>query len=295
MCDDDGKCTFQFTWAIENCPLLYIPYLVESPTVHADSLLNTKWHLNISCNDQKRVMYAIYRDMSSHIDPVTVIFEISFLDPDGLPLVSIKLREEFYIGSFFEFTLIEDAFRKERARFIVNDTLTIRLRLWKVSSYTSNYSINQCFAHTRLKIERRTVFWCIKNFSNIDIAGTEAYYKLPHLSETGNYVLTLKLNLMKIDYIDYVMLIILNDNVLQSHSIEISVLDTKGKKHFFTRTTIVKNTQPTLFGIVTKSDLMAQKESFLENDVLCLRCEFEIESGPPVNNPQEYTRQIFFL
>ncbi|GFY80104.1 uncharacterized protein TNIN_132151 [Trichonephila inaurata madagascariensis] len=295
--DVDDECCFMFTWAIENWPVSFLPSFAESPTFHADSLQNTKWRLQISSVEEEKLVYSIHRHTSTEWNTVEVIFEISFLDPDGSTVVSVKERKYFNLETYYEFVL-EDAFGLDRTRFIVNDTLTIRCQLWNADDkYSSNYSSNRCFAHTRLAIERRTVFWCVRKFSDLSIDGFQAQYRLPHLSQKGHHVLTLNLKIIKSGDGESVLITILGYNVPQRLNVELSVLDTEGKKRFCKKSIMyaLNRETSTFVNLIAKEELMKYKESMLYKDSLCIRCEFEIENGSAQNDPHDYIRKVFFL
>ncbi|GFW34921.1 uncharacterized protein TNCV_978591 [Trichonephila clavipes] len=296
--DVDNGCAFTFTWAIENWSVSFFPSFAESPIFHADSLQNTKWRLQISSVEEEKLVYSIHRHTSTERCTVEVIFEISFLGPDGSAVVSVKERKHFNLETYYEFILKEEAFGFDRARIIVNDTLTIRCCLSNADDkYSSNYSSNHCFAHTRLAIERRTVFWCVRKFSDLTVDGFQAQYSLPHLSEIGYYVLTLNLKIIKSGDGESVLITILGNNLPQRLSVELSVLDTEGKKRFCKKSIMydLSKVHSTFVNLIPKEELMKYKESMLYKESLCLRCEFEIENGPAQNDPHDYMRQLFFL
>ncbi|GFQ99786.1 uncharacterized protein TNCT_342421 [Trichonephila clavata] len=287
--NDVSKYDFMFMWAIENCPVSFVPSFAQSPSFHAEMLLDSKWHLEIKNVEKKKLVYSIHRDPStqSYWFPVDVIFEISFLGPDGSVVASKTQRKCFHFELCHEFILEEDAFGSERARFIVNDTLTIRCCLWSADcKYLPNLFPNQSFANTRLEIERRTIFWCVKNFSEYRIGGPGIQYWLPHLSQMGHYGVILNFEIIPHSGKESVLITILQNNLPQRVGFDISILDLEGKKRFCNKSRYdLSNELSTVLNVIPKEELMKYKESMLFNDSLCLRCELEIEPArysPPV-------------
>ncbi|GFW34940.1 uncharacterized protein TNCV_978781 [Trichonephila clavipes] len=279
----DNKCAFTFTWAIENWPVSFLPSLVKSPTFHVERLQGTNWRLKIRGGIEKTLLYSIHRVINTNMDPVDVVVEISFLDSDGSPVLS-KTQRKCFSSTYltYEELVLEEAFKLERNRIIVNDTLTIRCRLWSADSkYLLVVPPFRCFTYTRLDIERRTIFWCIRDFSQLPIGEPGIQHGLPHLFKIGHYVITLNLKIILISSGQLVVISILEDNLPSRLYFDISVMDVDGEKCFcssgtkYDLSTVVSRD----LSVIVKDVLIMCKETMLFNDELCLRCEFEIENG----------------
>ncbi|GFS33139.1 uncharacterized protein TNIN_186021 [Trichonephila inaurata madagascariensis] len=257
----DKRPAFTFIWAIENWPVYFFPTFVESPIFHVEKLQDTKWCLKIRSGEEKRLFYSIHRDILTNEDPVDAVFEISFLGSDGSAVVS-KTRRKYFstYETYEEFMLREDAFRLDRARLIENDTLTISCRLWSAEGrYLLSIPPRRCFANTRLAIERRTIFWCVRDFSQIpiEIFGTQQ-----------------------------VLITILEENLPGCLYFDLSILDVEGKKNFCSKDIryVSRDKYIRVLSIIVKDELMKGKGTMLFNDNLCLRCEFEIENLPALRS-----------
>ncbi|GFW34964.1 uncharacterized protein TNCV_979021 [Trichonephila clavipes] len=279
----DKKCAFTFTWAIGNWPVSFLPSLVKSPTFHTERLQDTNWHLKISSGIQLTLFYSIHRVIRTNRDPVDVVVEISFLDSDGSPVLSKTERRNFsstYLT--YEDLVLEEEFLLKRDRIIVNDTLTIRCRLWSADGkYLLVVPPSRCFAYTRLNIERRTIFWCIKDFSHIPIGEPGIQHGLPHIFKIGHCVITLNLKIVLISGRQQVLISILEDNLPARLYFDLSILDVDGEKCFCCSATKYDLSTVRLrdLSVILKDLLITCKETMLFNDELCLRCEFEIENG----------------
>ncbi|GFY80101.1 uncharacterized protein TNIN_132121 [Trichonephila inaurata madagascariensis] len=284
----DKRPAFTFIWAIENWPVYFFPTFVESPIFHVEKLQDTKWCLKIRSGEEKRLFYSIHRDILTNEDPVDAVFEISFLGSDGSAVVS-KTRRKYFstYETYEEFMLREDAFRLDRARLIENDTLTISCRLWSAEGrYLLSIPPRRCFANTRLAIERRTIFWCVRDFSQIPIGEPGVQLGLPHLSEIGHYVITLNLNIIEIFGTQQVLITILEENLPGCLYFDLSILDVEGKKNFCSKDIryVSRDKYIRVLSIIVKDELMKGKGTMLFNDNLCLRCEFEIENLPALRS-----------
>ncbi|GFW34956.1 uncharacterized protein TNCV_978941 [Trichonephila clavipes] len=278
----DNKCAFTFTWAIENWPVSFLPSLVKSPTFHAGRLQDTNWHLKIRSGIERTLLYSIHREILTNRDPVDVVVEISFLDLDGSPVLSKTQRKYFSTYLTYDEFVLQDAFELEKDTIIVNDTLTIRCRLWSADGkYLLVVPPSRCFAYTRLDIERRTIFWSIRDFSQLPIGEPGVQHGLPHLFKIGHYVITLKLKIILISGRQHVLISILEDNLPERLYFDLSVLNVDGEKCF--RSSEIKYDLSDVYfrdlRIIEKDILITCKETMLLNDELCLRCEFEIENG----------------
>ncbi|GFS33141.1 uncharacterized protein TNIN_186031 [Trichonephila inaurata madagascariensis] len=287
---DDNPWAFTFTWAIENWPVHFFPSFVESPSFHTEILQDTKWRLRLRSAKKGPLLCTIHRYIGTTLNLVDVLLEISFLGSDGSNVLSITGKKCFFskYETCEEFKLTEDAFRLDRARFIINDTLTIRCIFWSADSkYLLSMPPSRCFENTRLAIERRTLLWCVRDFSQIPIGEPGVEHGIPHLSITGYDEITLNLKIKEISGTQQVLITILEDYLPQRFHFNLSILDKEGKKNICNKDTRydLSDKYCTQLGIIKKDVLMKSKGTMLFNDDLCLRCEFEIENGPARNYP----------
>ncbi|PRD19563.1 UNVERIFIED_CONTAM: hypothetical protein NCL1_56997 [Trichonephila clavipes] len=229
---------FMFTWTIENWPVSFLPSFAKSPPFHTERLLDTKWHLEIRSVEERKLLYSIHRDKRVN----------------------------------------HNAFESERARFIVNDTLTIRCRLWNGKCFRIILP-NQSFIHTGLAIERRTILWCVRALSEGRAGRPGVKYRLPHLSQIGHYVITLNLKITPNEDGERILITILEDNLPQR----------LGFKIYQSWIQKVRSALPQNLMAIVKEEFMKYKEFILFDDMLCVRYEFEIENGP-ARDPHEYKR-----
>lgn len=287
--EDSKTAAFTFLWTVENCPILLSPKNIESPVFYVDCLQNTRWHLEIKNVDQQYLLYFIHRDQDNGPTCITINYELSFIAADGTPINSERHQNQFLHGNFFEFSMpSEDVFITRRAEFLSNDTLSLRCRMWIVGKQVALN--NLCFARTRLGLDRRTIVWCIRGFSNLR-PGKDVVYQLL-LNEARTPALNMALCVSVVNGEDYVVVKFLksSDTNFLHFNYEMSVLDMTGKKHFTKKARILLTACDRLTHLFRKEKLMEDAELLLPYDVLCVRCEFEIGCGAVWSEAEDYVR-----
>ncbi|GFR16342.1 speckle-type POZ protein B [Trichonephila clavata] len=269
----DTENAFTYIWTIENCSILLIPKATVSPTFQVSFLENTEWHLAIEDVDEETLSFLIVRENDDGPDFIEVVTELSLLSFEGLPLETRNYKFKMAKGDSLEYDRsVDDIFQLNRNECVPNDTLTIRCRMWKPRIIVRG--IHLAFARSRQALEKRTFFWAIRDFSRIQ---SQPVMK----SLEGYEYLFLMLFVVEVDGMEFVNFSVLNTyafNFLRFNC-EISVIDVKGRKCFsLSCTDKVTPTKSALFFFV-KNYVVDSKRTFLPNDVLTLRCEFQIGSG----------------
>lgn len=268
---------FTFIWAIENCPMLLTPEGIESPTFQVDSLENTKWSIAIKDLDEDTFSYSIHRKNDLGPDHIEIVFELQFVARIELRLKKLHHRMVVAKGGILSFEATMDSIFRSNIQFLENDTLTFRCRMWKVGIFRMKPDF--CCARARLGLERRTVFWNVKQF-NTFLPEHSLNYEIESYIK-GVSPLTLSLCMKDGCEQENVWIKILGNGETKFHrfNCEFSVLDVNGKKHFIRKVTHLstKNDQCILF--FQKKKLVDYEMNLLPGDVLTIRCEFVIGSG----------------
>ncbi|GFV99708.1 speckle-type POZ protein [Trichonephila clavipes] len=191
---------FTYTWAIENCSKLITPDGILSPAFEVNFLENTKWALSIKNFNQQFFSYYIQRQEDGGPDSIEVFFVLSFLSADGLSLKEVRRHSYFRKCGYLEYAaLTEYVFELHRLQYLVNDTLTLRCRMFKIRTDGMSEQ-NLCFARTRLGLERRTFMSDIRNFSTFQ-PGRDVKHQIESAIE-GALPLVLAFNMVVVDGID---------------------------------------------------------------------------------------------
>ncbi|GBN19855.1 hypothetical protein AVEN_114562-1 [Araneus ventricosus] len=296
--DADTRSTFSYIWAIENfSELTYID--LKSPKFVLKTIGDTVLYLKIdeyfgfSCRIQTN---AISEETSDDID-----FEFSFLGADGSPLISKTSSEP----RLFLNLMNRAAFLERWAQFIPNNTLTVQCRMWLRER---EIPTDVCYARTRLKTFTRSFIWAIENFSALHSSAAEYFrnvtpderkvYPLKPVTDKGPFlalVLYLKQNS---EFEDVYVRFLLEKGRGYAFSYDLSVLDANGKvivskveRHRIQYGFTILPFSP----LISKNKLIANKNLFLPNDTLVLRCSFEVCTGVISNEIEFFTPNVSWV
>ncbi|GFY48577.1 speckle-type POZ protein [Trichonephila inaurata madagascariensis] len=278
---------FTYIWAIENCSKLITPDGIPSPVFEVNFLENTKWILAIKDIRQQFISYYIQREYDGGPDSIEVFFELSFLSADGFSLKTVQSRAHFKEGEYLEYAVLtEYVFELHRLQYLVNDTLTLICRMFRVRT-DSLSERNMCFARTRLGLERRIFIWDIRNFSTFQ-PGRDVKHQIDSIE--GTLPLQLAFHVDVVDGIEHVAFKVFKSpsgRFLRFNG-KISILDVSGQK-YLTRDFINFSTVTNVnFILCKKTLLMDNKSTLLLDDLLCIRSEFEIGYGAVCSDIEFY-------
>ncbi|KAF8771099.1 Speckle-type POZ protein-like B like protein [Argiope bruennichi] len=277
---------FTFIWLIEN--YRQPPFLkLQSPTFTVDSIEKTKWCLVLHVN-QHCVLCYIKRQMDrSALKSMGLDFELAILTADGT-LVNGQRNIIFHINPHSKIIkLIENSVLCERkAEFLPNNTLTIRCQIRRRDIGIVR---DLCFARTQLRDEGLSFIWAVENFSLL-LLGHKINYTLQHCGFTLNLILYLEQD----DDMLHIEIHALGGRYC-SIKYKISAMDTKGKIIHSVENGCRLHLNEEIISfqlLIGKKELMANKDLYLLNDILILRCEFDIFGGTN-SNRIEYSLQSF--
>ncbi|KAF8771095.1 hypothetical protein HNY73_018549 [Argiope bruennichi] len=176
--------------------------------------------------------------------------------------------------------------------------LTVQCRIWRKGSEITTTDL--CCARTRLKTYKGSFLWPIEEFSALQTSTAEDFqqlasddrkvYSLKPFTEKGPFIafiLYLKRNSESEDvYVDILVekgrdyAFCFELSVLDANGEAIQTLEERGRTYF----------SWTFFRfcpLITKNKLNDDKNLFLPNDTLVLKCSFEVYAGP-ISNEIEY-------
>ncbi|GBL84222.1 hypothetical protein AVEN_118619-1 [Araneus ventricosus] len=287
--------TFTYIWTIENfSELTYID--LESPSFVVKSMGDTVWQLNISeyagffCHIRTN---SFSTKVSDGID-----FEFSFLGADGSPLISKTSSEPRLFLNLMD----RAAFLERWAEFIPNNTLTVQCRMWKRER---KIPTDVCYARTRLKTYTGSFIWAIEEFSSLPSSAAEdlrtlpsderKVYPLKPLTQKGPFMALILYLKRNSESEDVCVEFLIEKPRNYAYTCEISILDANGK-------VIVSKVDRgrthygcawlTCWPLISKNKLIANKNLFLPNDTLVLRCSFEACTGVISNELEYFTPNV---
>ncbi|KAF8771276.1 TD and POZ domain-containing protein 2 [Argiope bruennichi] len=285
---NEKKC-YCFTWRIEN--MSYIPEKLDleilSPAFVVDEIERKKWEISLFPRGRveesdKSIAVYLQQNEVANVDCRSE-FEIAFVGEDGSILVSGTSKANFarqFGYGFPEFALIKEVFETKRSLFLPKDALTIRCRIWKIGE-TMSQDV-QCFAVTRIGVQKISYLWNLENFSTLA------------LEKKCNYLIKSPMNdasFMSVDLFvtegknsDKVICcaLSLQDEAIKYCTLRLSLVDASGNRILCNQEKFWydeehKGAAFTFF--FNKKLLLENKKLFLPNDILSLQWEWAFSEG----------------
>ncbi|XP_015925923.1 speckle-type POZ protein B [Parasteatoda tepidariorum] len=290
---------FTFTWRIENFSSFgrKTGEYIQSPTFLVEKLDKTEWYLRLYPRgdvDHNYTACYLYRKKNDEGPSKIVIgYKISFITVDGTPNLSGQVEKlTFAKNKGFGNTkfIKRDEILKKKKAFLPKDTLTVRCHMWKC--FFEKSVAKECFASTRIDVERCYLTWSVKNFSACEsgvkqeVPFVPASTKVPPLDikwfinkEDGTINIEIILRGKKVSVTTYVIC-------------NISILDSKSNSqvlvqndHFFEP---YKDEQVwSLPPLIEKEELLLNRDQYLSDDSLSLTCELAISLGEESSTIEE--------
>ncbi|GFR11573.1 MATH domain-containing protein [Trichonephila clavata] len=288
----DTTAAFTYVWTVENCLSSFALDCIESPGFKVESLGGTWWHLEINEKSEQFLSISIHREECSGPDVIEVVFQLALLTRDATCIKREDHRRQFFKGGFFELSEpTKRIFKSQRDQYLPNDTLTLRCQMWGVGLNPSRP--NMCFAASKLGLDRRTIFFNIRNFTNFAPGQEEKYHITPMSGE--NLVLSIAICGMESNGNEDILVKFSEDSKTKivRFNCDISVLDSNGRKCLSRRGRNLSTSSDVFVYIFNKHELIHKNPSLLLDDVLCIRCELEIGYGAIWNDIEFYLHQPF--
>ncbi|GFR16968.1 tdpoz2 [Trichonephila clavata] len=278
----ERKC-FSFTWAIENFSFCWQRdgETILSPAFIVDTIERSKWKLMLYPEHLSGKAYYVSfflkreKDSKGPID-IKIFLEFSFLAADGSVIMSNEILEySFHRGAAADFpeTLKKELLQSQREQFLPNDILTVRCRIWK--NFEEMIEERQCFARTRIGVERRSFVWTVPVSSFYAIN----YFHIKSIL-TDRGVMTLKLHLYS-ELADGLQ-ICLEDERLKCSIFNFYLLDASGNRVEFLKHRVIFAEYRKCFLCplsIFKEELMKDKDLYFPDDVLTLHCDCSFTAG----------------
>ncbi|GIX99917.1 TD and POZ domain-containing protein 1 [Caerostris extrusa] len=287
----EEKC-FTFTWKLENMSYCWQNNKepIFSPKFVVDALEGTKWRLSLYPRRAEVGNYIGYflnrdKDCSSGVNDIEINYVLSFMAADGSVLQEYKAINRIMSKDkgegFPTFVTRNKVFFKERFRFLPDDTLTARCRMWRSDGKTTEDG--KIYARTRIRVESRSVGWNIEKFSQL-----EPYKAITfpiNSTKENKQLMNLDLYLTGGQKFEEVLHFKLTavDRKIKMSTIQLSLLDNAGGKTECVKGEVWFNSPENLHRQLTfqttRNRLMAAKDVYLLNDVLSVLCECTFSTG----------------
>ncbi|GFR15874.1 TD and POZ domain-containing protein 3 [Trichonephila clavata] len=279
----ENKC-FSFTWIIENFSFCWqkVGERISSPAFTVDTIESSKWKLMLCPNGElseknDSISFYLKREKDSKGPTGLIIFfELSFLAADGSVVLSNGIVEYYFergTGGGFPNFMKKELFQHERQKFLPADILTARCRMWK--KFGQIIEERQCFARTRIGVERRSFVWTVPRFSTCE----ESTLNIKSILN-DEPVMTLKIFLLSTALTH--LQVILKDKELKYSTFHFQLLDTSRNRVEFLNLKIIfaEHEDNLLYPLsISKGKLMKNKRLYLPNDILTLHCECTFTDG----------------
>ncbi|CAL1275381.1 unnamed protein product [Larinioides sclopetarius] len=266
---------FTYVWTIEN---MYACRRVASPTFKVQAMEKTDWYLSLDKNNNSGFIQLQIKLYSAYNVPnaIEINFELSFLAINGRPLIKKLCSKKIQRGDIFEFTKfadIDEVFVQKRTEFLPGDVLTVRCRMWRTGNEISKHEV--CFAHTLLREFRGSCLLKICDFSTLRVGQNGEITLNPTSGET--IPMTLNCFIREEDDEQYVCIDIwlIDPETPCDGKIKILLLDAKGNVVHSEKAEIFHSYKQIL-DFFEKRRLTESKATLLPDDVLNLRCEYEM-------------------
>ncbi|GBM11950.1 Speckle-type POZ protein B [Araneus ventricosus] len=283
------KC-FTFTWNLEHVSycLQKKDVAIESPPFVVESIDDTKWYLSLyprGEEDGNYIGFFLFRETNGKkAHEVLIKYKLEFIKKDGSALTTGNTTEynfsENHGRGYPHFEKREDVFVTKRSIFLPQDTLTARCRIWKSDGEMAEDV--QCFARTRIGVQRRSFLWNVKNFSTLE-PEKKCTYQIKSI-ENGSPLMSVDLSLSGGSTSEEIIRIelALQDETKTFSTLRLSLIDASGNKVKCNQEEIwfddpSKSKEFKFF--YSKNKLMAMKSSYLPDGILSLHWEWAFSKG----------------
>ncbi|XP_055938545.1 speckle-type POZ protein-like isoform X2 [Argiope bruennichi] len=272
---------FTFTWNIENISYCWQKTGEEISIIFVvKALEETKYKLNLyprGLLDDNYISFYLHNQDATNM---MINCELAFLSKQGSILASIEEENVTDMAGSDKFKVRNDVFVLNRSIYLPEDKLTARCRIWK--RHGQMIEDVQCFARTRICIERESFLWNIRNFSRL-----QAEDQSPHtirsvldneilmtldISLKNPYTEEDSINIRIVDENSKIKYLVLHLTPLNGFGCEIKCI----KKEFL----FCENIKIKLLSLpFSKIGLISKKDVCLPHDALSFRCECIFSTG----------------
>ncbi|CAL1294597.1 unnamed protein product [Larinioides sclopetarius] len=294
-----GEKCFTFIWKIEN-----VSYCLErkkealySPEFVVDSINETKWCLGLyprGTDDENYIGFHLFRDSDSNdVVRKEIRFELAFINNNGSVLkswhaIDYDFRKSVGYG-FLDFAEREEVFNTRRSKFLPQDTLTARCRIWKSDGEMSEDVC--CFARTRIGVQKRSFLCKVNNFSTLE-SGEKFTYDIESVDH-NKVLISIHFSLTEGLGSEEIILfeLIHQDQDIKFSILELFLLSASRNRIRCNREEFwfQDSSKTKMFKFYfTKNKLMEMKNSYLHDDILSLHWEFAFSKGVVWNEIEDF-------
>ncbi|GBL76035.1 TD and POZ domain-containing protein 4 [Araneus ventricosus] len=170
MSSEDKRKCFTFKWTIENISYCWqeTGMAIKSPKFKIGEIQESTFHLSLFPRGSMEFYedyIGFYLIRQGGCRSLKLDCELSFLSMDNVVLASKKYENITFSAGSREFKERKELFFCNRSAYLSQDKLRARCRIWKIDEGMTEDV--ECFARTRICIERVSFLWNIKNFSSL--------------------------------------------------------------------------------------------------------------------------------
>ncbi|GFU04246.1 TD and POZ domain-containing protein 3 [Nephila pilipes] len=283
----DGTHEFLMEWSIEN--YIYCWHKkgekLSSPTFSSTLMGNTKWKLHLYPSGNRSVNcigYFLHREEDEGPDGIEIHYTLEVLGKDHSVLTERHVsKKKFVKGGDWGFNEYEERIKVlkiVKESYLPLNILTIRCRMGRCDTKCID-PVLMC-AKTVISFKKRSFNWAVENFNSL-----HPNRRIPFTMESASKEILMKFCLFvsKGQYSDEIFIeISCFLNHFKYFILKIFLIDNGGKKSGCCELEfwydVHKNTA--IFPLrLTKNELLGNKERYLKEDVLTLKCECIFPTG----------------
>ncbi|GBM17871.1 Speckle-type POZ protein B [Araneus ventricosus] len=278
-CEEHEMPHFTFIWTLEN--VTERTYLgLTSPSFVPDTIDKAEWCLVLWEREGKLLCRPCKDPDDRGFERIEIQYETAVIKANGSVLNEKRQKK------CFESELVynvrgssddgENVLLEQKDKSNLKGILTIRCRMWKPGNVSCNSGF--CFAHTRLRQERRYFTWIIPEFSSLTVGQMRSFHL--QITPRGDLLPVLDLYLQ---YDDGEEKVCIEKTKKFPYELfcKVSIVDVAGN-------VACSKSISDDAALIKISKLMSNKTLYLPNDVLYLRCECHIDFGVVSNRIENY-------
>ncbi|KAF8771280.1 TD and POZ domain-containing protein 4 [Argiope bruennichi] len=282
----DEKC-ITIMWTVENmtyCSTKFNRYLA-SPSFEMDGMICELWITPrgaVGSEDNLCFYFSASKDGNDVVNKI-MRYELAIIGKDDSVLVSYTSENIFPQDKgcgFDSLVKMSEVYKSKREIFLPEDTLTMRCRLWKrFGEMTKNV---KCLARTIIGVEKISFLWDLENFSTLEPEKRRTY--LIKSAVNNRPILSVDFFLTEDVYHKEIIRVEmqLQDENVEYSTLRLFLVDVSrnrvqcNEKEIWFKQPIKRKYFSFFF---TREVLLANKKTFLPNDVLQLYWEWVFSDG----------------
>ncbi|XP_055951763.1 uncharacterized protein LOC129987826 isoform X2 [Argiope bruennichi] len=281
----DTRKSFTFIWKIKNFSFSFnnSKSALRSPLFYVHAIFGTKWNLLLFSNSlaYKNCVVCYLERKCYDLGPTCLVIdsELSFIAGDESVIHSRLCRKiSFHKGNFDLHVALcankEDVYISKKHLFISDDTLTIRCRMWKSKGSIPISKI--CSVRTRINTKCITFVGTVKNFNSVN---TNCKKKVSIKSQPKDFLISSIYLCVNTDGKLEIEITPAIYEPMNVYKFKVFILNVFKNKLISCQGEIYDGKPFCAPLSFLRSSLIKNKEVYLPNDVLTLKCQVTFSAG----------------